>query len=255
MSVVASSRSARRRWRWSTALAFWIFVGPLMAGLVVFTAVPIVWGFLLSLQDARGTIYGQRWIGFTNYANILNDPAFVDSLRTICIFAVLIVPTTFAVGLGLALLVNSARRGQAFFRSVVLRADGLFVRVRFAHLADGAVQRGAVWHRQHHLEHVLRRQPDCLDVLVALPLGGAGDGAALAAAGAADDSVSVGAAADSEHAIRGGAGDGATRSRLRTGRRWRSPAGSRLGLARKHSCRESHIGFGWPVGATNRRWA
>jgi multiple sugar transport system permease protein len=89
-----------------------------MAGLLVFTAVPIVWGLVLSLQDARGTIYGQKWIGLTNYANILNDPAFVDSLKTVSIFAVLIVPTTFALGLALALLVNSARHGQAFFRSV-----------------------------------------------------------------------------------------------------------------------------------------
>jgi multiple sugar transport system permease protein len=49
---------------------------------------------------------------------MLQDSAFRQSIGTFLLFALFIVPTTFAFSLGLALLVNSVTRGQAFFRSV-----------------------------------------------------------------------------------------------------------------------------------------
>lgn len=107
----------KRRRHPEATLAFWGFVGPLVLGLLVFTFLPIVWGFLLSLHDARNTVSMQDFVGLSNYVSMLTDPAFLDTLRTVSIFALFIVPTTIALGLGLALLVNSVRRGQSFFRS------------------------------------------------------------------------------------------------------------------------------------------
>src|SRR5713226_4833685 len=101
-----------------TALVFWGFVGPLILGLTVFFYIPILCSLVLSFADARATLTPTGFVGLQNYRAMLSDPEFVQSLVTFLIFAVFIVPTTFACSLGLALLVNSIKFAQGFFRSV-----------------------------------------------------------------------------------------------------------------------------------------
>jgi multiple sugar transport system permease protein len=102
----------------SATLAFWMMVSPALFGLTLFTFIPIIWGFVLSLSHAQNTIRPVRFIGLANYIDLLTDEAFLRSLGTILIFALFIVPLTFAVSLGMALLVNRAGYGRAFFRTV-----------------------------------------------------------------------------------------------------------------------------------------
>jgi multiple sugar transport system permease protein len=99
-------------------LWFWVFVGPFFLGLLTFVYVPIVWSVWLSFYDARNTVTPTTFVGFGNYADMLSDPAFRSSMLTFLVFAAFIVPTTFALSLGLALLVHRARWFQPFFRSV-----------------------------------------------------------------------------------------------------------------------------------------
>lgn len=106
---------ARKR---EITLSFWLMVGPLVLGLLVFTFLPIVWGFALSLYDSRATISLDQFVGFANYTYILRDPAYIRSLITVTVFAIFIVPTTYAVSLLLAVLVQNAAFGKGFFRSV-----------------------------------------------------------------------------------------------------------------------------------------
>ena len=98
--------------------AFWLFVGPFAAGLLVFVYVPIGWSLLLSFFDARNTVTPTSFVGLRNYADMLTDEPFLRSLGTFSVFAVFIVPLTFVLSLGLALLVNGITFMQAFFRSV-----------------------------------------------------------------------------------------------------------------------------------------
>ncbi|MGN6031882.1 MAG: carbohydrate ABC transporter permease [Thermomicrobiales bacterium] len=104
--------------RWEAAIAFCVFVAPMVIGLGIFTFLPIVWGLLISFSEARNTISIGNWVGLQNYRDVLSDPQFIRSLRTILIFAVFIVPLTFFFSLFLAMLVNSVGFGKAFFRSV-----------------------------------------------------------------------------------------------------------------------------------------
>jgi len=99
-------------------LWFWVFVGPFFLGLLVFVYVPILWSIWLSFFVARNTVTPRQFVGLGNYADMLSDPAFRSSLLTFVVFAAFIVPTTFALSLGLALLVHRARWFQPFFRSV-----------------------------------------------------------------------------------------------------------------------------------------
>ena len=97
--------------------AFWLFVGPFVLGLLIFSYIPIGWSAYLSFFDAQGTVTPDTFVGFQNYADMLSGP-FAQSLLTFSVFAVFIVPLTFALALGLAVAVNRIRFARAFFRSV-----------------------------------------------------------------------------------------------------------------------------------------
>jgi multiple sugar transport system permease protein len=99
-------------------LWFWVFVGPFVIGLGIFVYIPIAWSIYLSFFDARNTVNPKDFVGFQNYLDMLTDPAFLSSLGTFTLFALFIVPTTFAGSLGLALLVHRAHFAKSFFRSV-----------------------------------------------------------------------------------------------------------------------------------------
>lgn len=116
--VVVARAGATRPWRRSPAIPFFLFTGPLLIGLAVFTFLPVVWGLLLSFNSARGNVAIGNWNGLANYQSLLGDGAFRQSLLTILGFTVIIVPLTFVLALGIAMLVNEARAGRAFYRTV-----------------------------------------------------------------------------------------------------------------------------------------
>jgi multiple sugar transport system permease protein len=107
-----------RQTKWEANLAFILFVAPMVIGLTVFTFIPIVWGFLISLSDARNTVSIGNWVGFDNYTAMLSNAEFRRSLRTILVFTAFIVPLTFFFSLLLAMLVNSVGFGKPLFRTV-----------------------------------------------------------------------------------------------------------------------------------------
>ena len=109
----AGTTLARSNRRW-----FWVFVAPFLVGLIVFVYVPLLWSLALSLFDARNTVTPTRFVGLGNYAYLLGDRLFLSSLGTFVVFALFIVPVTFACSLGLALLLQRITVLRAFFRSV-----------------------------------------------------------------------------------------------------------------------------------------
>ncbi|QNE21110.1 sugar ABC transporter permease [Kribbella qitaiheensis] len=113
-----ASLGRRLRGRYDRNLWFGIFVGPFVLGLIVFVYVPIIWSVVLSFFDAHNTVTPTKFVGLGNYLDMIRDGAFRSSLLTFILFALFIVPTTFVVSLGLALLVNRARFARTFFRSV-----------------------------------------------------------------------------------------------------------------------------------------
>src|SRR5579883_464009 len=113
-----SGARGKHRHTYKTTLIFWGFVGPLVLGLIIFFYIPIVWSLILSFGNARATLVPTSFVGLQNYSAMLHDPAFVQALITFTIFALFIVPITFVCSLGLAVLVNSVKVAQGFFRSV-----------------------------------------------------------------------------------------------------------------------------------------
>lgn len=106
----------RRRGR-ETLLA----VGLLAPSLVifgVFVFYPLVRAGWLGLHVADFFGGNRRYIGFSQYTDVLTSQGFRDSLMTTVWFALLTVPTGMALGLGLAVAADKKLRGIAFFRTV-----------------------------------------------------------------------------------------------------------------------------------------
>lgn len=114
----ASQARPRRGVRGSSTFNFWLFTSPFLIGLLVFVYIPIGWSLWLSFFEARFTVTPSKFVGFDNYEQMLTNSNFTGALLTFTVFAAIIVPTTWAFSLGLALMVNRLRFMRAFFRSV-----------------------------------------------------------------------------------------------------------------------------------------
>jgi multiple sugar transport system permease protein len=119
-AATGERRGSRRRRKTiaGNTLWFWVFVGPFVVGLLIFSYLPIIWSLVLSFFEAYNTATPSKFVGLQNYVDMLTDHNFLSSLGTFTIFAVFIVPLTFVLSLALALLVNQVKIARAFFRSV-----------------------------------------------------------------------------------------------------------------------------------------
>lgn len=99
------------------ALAPYLFISPALALFTVFAFVPLAYAVVLSFQDVP--VFGDgQWNGVDNYTRLAADPLFWESLRTTLVFTVGTVPTSMALGLLLAVLLNRALPGRALLRSL-----------------------------------------------------------------------------------------------------------------------------------------
>jgi multiple sugar transport system permease protein len=98
-----------------------LMVGPSLAMIALVAAYPIGYAFVLSLQEYSVRQAGLwRWAGFRNYTEVLGNPEFWDAFRTTFIFTGASVALEVVIGLGMALAMHSAFRGQGLLRTVVL---------------------------------------------------------------------------------------------------------------------------------------
>ncbi len=94
----------------------WIFLLPELLLLAVFVVLPI----FMSLQygfTKYDVLSPARWIGIRNYVKLLHDDLFWKSLRNTLYFSGVTIPIELAIGLTLALLLNTKIFLRGFFRS------------------------------------------------------------------------------------------------------------------------------------------
>jgi len=96
-----------------------LFVLPGLLAMVALVVYPLGYGVLISFFKTN-LVNQWTWIGLDNYANALQNPAFVKSLGTTVVFAVGTVAGTLLIGMALALLLNQEFRGRTFFRVVLI---------------------------------------------------------------------------------------------------------------------------------------
>ncbi len=114
LKSVRESRIVRRKLMWGL-----FFISPWLIGLICFTAYPIGASLVFSMTD-YDIMSPPKWVGLENYVDMLFDDAlFSKSLSNTIIFALLSVPTSIAVGFGLALLLNQKVLGESVFRTII----------------------------------------------------------------------------------------------------------------------------------------
>lgn len=87
-------------------------------GFALFTLGPIVGAAYLAFTDWRGQ--GKpHWIGLGNFVEIFTaDPLFWQSVKVTSVFAILFLPASLVVGLGMAMLMNQKLAGVTIFRTI-----------------------------------------------------------------------------------------------------------------------------------------
>jgi multiple sugar transport system permease protein len=112
----------------SPRLQAFFFVGPFLLFYTAILIYPLLLG--LSISFHRADLFGAReWVGLDNYARLLADPIFHQSLLNTFKLALLIVPPLTLIALLLALALNSATRTAAIFRGVFFSSSVLSVTI------------------------------------------------------------------------------------------------------------------------------
>ena len=101
----------------TTSLAFFFLPAALLAlGLIVY---PLFYGFFVSFFDTN-LIKKWNFVGFKNYADLLRNASFANSLIVNIKYILLVVLGHVILGVWLALLLNKNVKGRLFFRSILL---------------------------------------------------------------------------------------------------------------------------------------
>ncbi|MCL4408115.1 MAG: sugar ABC transporter permease [Thermotogae bacterium] len=96
----------------------YLFLIPYLFAFIAFRFGPSIAGFFVSLT--RWNIVGTpKFIGFSNYIELFNDPSFITSLINTLYFMALTVPALIVLGLLIALLVDQNLKGRTVTRTFV----------------------------------------------------------------------------------------------------------------------------------------
>lgn len=93
---------------------------PATLALLAVIAYPLFYGFFLSLTDANPLSLERNFIGFENYADILDDSVYQNSLWLTIRYTAIIVAIEFPLAMILALMLNEPIRGRAIYRAMLL---------------------------------------------------------------------------------------------------------------------------------------
>jgi multiple sugar transport system permease protein len=126
--AVATNKGLRR------TIVGWMFIGPVILGVIAFQFVPVLVSLYASLTDWSG-LSPPEFDGLGNYVELLTrDPLFWLTIRNTVVFTVGSLVLSIAFGLVLALLCNQKVPGIGFFKAAF-----------FAPVVTNAVAIGFVW--------------------------------------------------------------------------------------------------------------
>lgn len=112
---VAGIRARRR------ARVAWAFLSPALIVTAFVALYPLCDTLYLSLTNTRlGSEEPPRFVGLSNYVELVHDGFFLDALLLTVFFAVITVMMELALGLGIALLLDARFKGRSAVRAAML---------------------------------------------------------------------------------------------------------------------------------------
>jgi len=96
---------------WSMVLAASVLV-------LVFSYIPMIWAFILSLQTGKGA--NLAFSGFANYERLLKDTAFWTAIGNTLLYALIHIPIMLIMALIVAVLLNDSKlKLRGFYRTCI----------------------------------------------------------------------------------------------------------------------------------------
>ena len=95
----------------------YLFIAPMIGGLILFRLGPIIAAFLISFTRWNVRT-NPNFVGLANYQELFASDTFWLVLKNTLIFAAVYLPGVMILALGMAVLLNQRLRGIAFFRGL-----------------------------------------------------------------------------------------------------------------------------------------
>ena len=115
-TVSRSASPFRLNQKWREIRAAYLFLAPFLIFFSIFFVRATASSFEMSFYDWRLLRPSRPYVGLDNYADLLSDPIWWDSVLHTIEFAALTVVGTTAIGLLAAIAVTRPIKGQGFFR-------------------------------------------------------------------------------------------------------------------------------------------
>lgn len=122
-TTAGGARPARHRIgaRLADAASRWVFMAPAAVILGAMLAYPIF--YTVQISFARFdlmTFSAVEWVGWENYAEVLDDYRFWSSMKVTLVYLVFALPLQIALGFGIAFLINAKWKGRGMLRALFL---------------------------------------------------------------------------------------------------------------------------------------
>jgi len=108
--------TGRQKRRLKEGLLGYLYISPATVILLAFHLLPVIYALYISLH--RWKIVQGDYLGFANYQQVLDDPAFWRSLQVTIFYVLGTVPLTLAISLVLAYLLFQKVKGLDIYRTV-----------------------------------------------------------------------------------------------------------------------------------------
>jgi len=98
---------------------------PVTITLFMLVIYPLIYAIYMSLISTGGGLQHSKFVGLKNFVDILSSPIFWVIAKNTAFFVISTVSLTFIVGLLVALLLNSIKRGVSIYRTIFILPLGI----------------------------------------------------------------------------------------------------------------------------------
>ncbi|WP_187119474.1 carbohydrate ABC transporter permease [Bacillus testis] len=111
------TRKERIKRNWNKYGLVYIFLIPILIHFAVFQLFPILFSFILTFTNWP-VIGDPKFIGLKNWLALFKDPLAWKALWNTVVFSIYYIVPTMVIGLGMALMINTGKRGTGFFKGL-----------------------------------------------------------------------------------------------------------------------------------------
>lgn len=116
--IFAKGKKQKKNAAFEEAIAGYLFMLPVLIGLLVFLVGPVIYSFIISFKDFTFLNTDlSKWVGLENYKNILHDKMFHKALWNTLRYTLVVVPIQTILALLLGYFCSQDIKFKTFFRS------------------------------------------------------------------------------------------------------------------------------------------